>query len=265
VTVPANITAEATGASGASVSFASSATDIVDGAVSTTCTPASGATFGMGSTTVKCSATDAHGNTGSATFTVTVVDTTAPVVTVPANITAEATGASGASVSFASSATDIVDGAVSTTCTPASGSTFGLGSTTVKCSATDANGNTGSATFTVTVVDTTAPGCNCTPSYNPSTRNVPQASRVNEDGFYLISATDAVSDVTLTLGGYTLVRGETIKITQARGQGGVTLVNDMGSAPVRHFRVGPGDAQIKAVDAAGNVTVITCLVPPPPK
>jgi hypothetical protein len=37
------------------------------------------------------------------------------------------------------------------TCTPASGSTFPLGATTVTCSATDTAGNTGSSTFTVTV------------------------------------------------------------------------------------------------------------------
>src|SRR2546427_2716750 len=83
--------------------------DIVDGSVATTCTPASGSTFALATTVVTCSATDAHGNTGSASFNVTVEDTTPPVVTVPANMTAEATGPSGAVVSFSSSAADIVD------------------------------------------------------------------------------------------------------------------------------------------------------------
>jgi hypothetical protein len=41
---------------------------------------------------VTCSSTDSHGNTGSATFTVTVRDSTGPVLALPANITVIATG-----------------------------------------------------------------------------------------------------------------------------------------------------------------------------
>ena len=83
------------------------------------------------------------------------IDTTPPTVTVPANITAEATSGSGAVVTYSGqSASDLVDGVLPATCTPPSGSAFGLGSTTVTCTATDAAGNTGSASFTVTVQDT---------------------------------------------------------------------------------------------------------------
>jgi hypothetical protein len=49
-------------------------------------------------------------------------------------------------------ANDIVDGAVTVTCSPASGSTFPIGTTTVTCSATDARNNTSSTSFTVTVI-----------------------------------------------------------------------------------------------------------------
>jgi hypothetical protein len=42
----------------------------------------SGSTFAMGTTPVTCSATDASGNAGTAGFTVTVSDTTAPAVAV---------------------------------------------------------------------------------------------------------------------------------------------------------------------------------------
>jgi YVTN family beta-propeller protein len=157
VSVPANKTLEATGPSGATASFTATASDLVDGAVTATCAPLSGSTFPLGTTTVTCSATDAHGNTGTASFHVTVQDTTPPVVTVPADKTVEATGPSGAAVSFSASASDLVDGAVATTCSPASGSTFPLGTTTVTCSATDAHGNTASASFHVKVQDTTPP------------------------------------------------------------------------------------------------------------
>jgi hypothetical protein len=40
-------------------------------------------------------------------------------------------------------------------CLPVSGTFFGLGTTTVTCTATDGAGNTASATFTVTVIPTT--------------------------------------------------------------------------------------------------------------
>jgi hypothetical protein len=157
VTVPGDITKEATSAAGASASFVSTAEDIVDGTVATTCTPASGSTFALGATLVTCSATDHAGNTGSATFNVIVEDTTAPTVNVPANMTVEATGSTGGAASFSATASDIVDGALAASCTPASGSTFALGTTLVTCSATDHADNTGTASFNVTVVDTTAP------------------------------------------------------------------------------------------------------------
>jgi hypothetical protein len=80
-----------------------------------------------------------------------IVDTTAPVVTVPSNITVNAVSPAGAPVSFSASALDAIDGAITPTCTPASGSTFPIATTTVTCSATDAAGNTGTATFTVLV------------------------------------------------------------------------------------------------------------------
>jgi hypothetical protein len=48
----------------------------------------------------------------------------------------------------------LVDGALTPTCVPASGSSFALGTTLVTCSATDGAGNTASASFSVTLQDT---------------------------------------------------------------------------------------------------------------
>ena len=148
--VPANITAEATSASGASVTYAVTATDDFDPSPVVSCSPASGSTFALGTTTVNCTATDAASNSSSGSFTVTVVDTTAPALSV-ANVTAEATSAAGAAVIYSASATDAVDPSPSVSCTPASGGTFPLGATTVNCTATDAAGNSSSGSFTVTV------------------------------------------------------------------------------------------------------------------
>jgi uncharacterized membrane protein YgcG len=155
ITCPADITAEATGPNGASVTYSGqSAHDIHDGDVAVTCSPVSGSTFALGSQTVTCSASDAAGNTNSCQFTVTVRDTTVPTITCPANIQTPAISASGAPVSFTASANDIVDGAFTPICTPASGSTFAIGFTTVTCSATDAHGN-GPVTcsFSVTITE----------------------------------------------------------------------------------------------------------------
>ncbi len=150
----ADITAEATGPTGAAVSYTNpGATDIVDGAVATDCTPASGVLVAVdGSQLVTCTATDAAGNSSQSTFTLYVVDTAAPTLTLPGNINAPATSASGAVVNYTATANDLVDGDVAPDCTPASGSTFAPGSTTVSCTATDLHGNTSAAqTFTVVV------------------------------------------------------------------------------------------------------------------
>jgi hypothetical protein len=157
LSLPNNMTKEATGPAGATVTYSASASDIVDGAVAVNCSPSSGSTFALGTINVNCSATDSHGNTSSGSFTVTVQDTTPPALTLPANITTEATGPSGASVSYSASATDFVDGPVAVSCDHASGNTFAIGTTTVRCSAMDSHGNTASGSFSVTVQDHTPP------------------------------------------------------------------------------------------------------------
>lgn len=157
LSLPSNSTHEATGSNGRTVSYVATANDNVDGALTPTCSPASGSTFAIGATTVNCSATDAAGNTKTGSFTITVQDTTGPTITVPANISQEATGPGGAVATYTVSASDPVDGSRPVTCSPASGATFPLGATTVSCSSADTRNNQATKTFTVTVVDTTAP------------------------------------------------------------------------------------------------------------
>jgi HYR domain len=151
VTVPADQVAEATGPTGAVVTFAASATDPEDGPLTPVCTPASGATFPLGDTTVTCTATDSKGQTKSATFKVTVRDTTAPVLTLPAPITVDADATGTAVVTFVATATDAVTNSITPTCTPASGTAFPIGTTTVTCTAKDAANNSSSGSFKVTV------------------------------------------------------------------------------------------------------------------
>jgi hypothetical protein len=154
-----DVIAEATGSAGANVSYTSPrATDAVDSNVNVSCSPASGSKFSLGNTTVTCTATDAAGNDAQpTTFKVTVEDTTPPALNLPSNITEEATGPNGNVVAYNATSTDLVDGSVNVNCTPASGGTFHIETTTVNCSATDAAGNTSRDSFTVKVQDTIAP------------------------------------------------------------------------------------------------------------
>ncbi|QXE92396.1 HYR domain-containing protein [Geomonas subterranea] len=152
---PGNLTAEATSAAGAEVTFtAPTATDNVDGVLAVSCTPASGATFPLGTSTVTCSVSDAAQNGASKEFSIKVQDTTAPAVTPPAPVTAEATGPTTEVAIGTASATDAVGVKAITSNAPAS---YPVGATIVTWSASDDAGNVGNATQSVTVRDTTAP------------------------------------------------------------------------------------------------------------
>lgn len=110
------------------------------------------AEYGLGTVTVTCAYTDSGGLTGSATVTYTIVDTTAPTLRLPAPIKRWATSADGATVTYIATATDNSDPDPTMTCSPASGTVFPIGTSTVTCTATDAAGNRSTGTFTVTVV-----------------------------------------------------------------------------------------------------------------
>jgi hypothetical protein len=188
--LPANITEEATGPNGATVNYTATATDELYGSVDVTCDPPSG-TFPVGTTTVNCSATDGSDNTAEGSFTVTVEDTTAPALTLPDDITEEATGPNGNVVNYTATAEDVVDGDLGDAdCTPASGSTFPITTTTVNCSATDAAGNIATGSFTVTVEDTIAPSSSAdlSPAANANGWN-------KDDVTVTLSASDSGSGV----------------------------------------------------------------------
>jgi len=165
ITAPTEVVvAEATGPGGAIVDFDDliSASDLVDPAPSLVADPSSGSLFPLDDTTVTVTASDATGNKDSVTFTVRVRDTTAPVITAPAEVVVEATGSDGAFVEFGAliSAIDLVDPDPVVGFSHASGSKFPLGPTTVTITATDFNDNEIVATFTVIVEDNTAPALN---------------------------------------------------------------------------------------------------------
>jgi hypothetical protein len=246
ITLPANITAEATGPSGAAVTYAASATD-PDDAATVACTPISGATFPIGLTTVTCTATDTNANTASGTFTVSVKDTTPPVVTISVTSPVEATGPSGAAVTYAATATDTVSGSLTPTCAPASGSTFPLGTTAITCSATDGAGNTGTASATVVVEDKTAPTLSL-----PANITAVATSASGAVVTYAVSATDPDND-TATL---------TISCSPPSGStfpAGVTTVTCTATDPAGNPST--GSFQIAVVDfSMGTISPVTVQV-----
>ena len=154
---------------GAVVNYASpTAADNCPG-VTTSCTPASGTQFAVGTTTVTCTARDASNNTATCTFTVTVNDTQPPTITCPSNIQVGTDpGSATAIVNYNPNVSDNCPGAVTVVCTPASGSQFHLGTVTVTCTATDAANNQSSCSFSVTVLDTQPPTISCPPNQTRS-------------------------------------------------------------------------------------------------
>lgn len=152
ITVPATITVYATSAGSAVVTYSVTATDDVTANPVVTCAPPSGSAFPIGTTTVNCSAHDAAGNNSAATFSVVVlVDSIPPVLNVPSTITVNATSPAGAVVNFTVSATDNVTTNPVVACSPRAGATFAIGTTVVRCTATDAAGNGSTRSFSVVV------------------------------------------------------------------------------------------------------------------
>jgi hypothetical protein len=91
---------------------------------------------------------------------------------------AEATSAAGAVVTYTVTAIDAVDGSVTATCVPASGSVFPIGTTLVSCVASDLQGHESFGAFNIAVRDTAAPvisSVNATPSvlWPPNHQMVP--------------------------------------------------------------------------------------------
>jgi len=170
VTAPSSATFAAVDATGtpatsdaiATYLLGASATDDVDGTVSVTSDAPD--IFSLGDTTVTFSASDAAGNSATATTVVTVTDQTAPTLVAPADSSFVATSAAGISASDAAlvdffaeaTATDNVDTAI--TVSNDAPTTFPIGETTVVFTAADAAGNVSSVSAVVTVTGASQSG-----------------------------------------------------------------------------------------------------------
>ena len=149
IVAPEDITMEAT-AVRTLVSLGSPTTSDIFKVTTTNDAPAD---FPVGTTTVIWTATDENGNVETAKQLVTIIDTTKPELTVPADVIEEATAiATPVSIGEAT-ATDIFKVDI-TSDAPAD---YPLGTTTVTWKATDENGNVTEGKQAITIVDTTEP------------------------------------------------------------------------------------------------------------
>jgi len=251
VTAPAAITVEATGAETAVQIGTAMATDAV-GVDSVTSDELN--TFPLGTTLVTWTATDASGNSAIMTQTVTVSDTIAPVLTVPADVSVEATGAQTSVIIGNATATDIFGFTISND----ESTTYGLGTTLVTWTAKDVNGNVGTAIQTVTVADTTAPvvTANLTPISEGDDHGDSDEGRFTVN-FSVLDSVDANSTVIAEL----IVAGHATPLTVTNGQ----LIEFEYEDEKTEVEVEDGVLEIEApsmllrvtaTDASGNVTVV---------
>jgi len=154
--MPTDVTVTATpGACSATVTWTEPTATDVCGIASLAGDAASGGTFPLGTTVVTYTATDGSGNTASSSFSVTVLDGLAPTISgMPADVTVGVDAGTCHSVVSWTEPTATDDCSTPTlTSTHSSGSAFTLGTTVITYTATDASGNTATASFEVTVFD----------------------------------------------------------------------------------------------------------------
>lgn len=123
----------------------------------------------------------------------TLPDTTPPVIDPIADITVVATSAAGADVTFSPTATDNVDLSVTVICSPASGSTFPIGTTLVTANATDAAGNA-AIPVTFNVIATPPPSGGTPPPAPSGGGGAPAASGISVLGIANFGTGGSITD-----------------------------------------------------------------------
>ena len=183
--------------------------------------------------------------------------------------------ASGPNAGASDSATTDAAGEATFTYTAAQG-LAGLGTDAIEGCFTDSQNTTVCDQAQKRWIDTTAPTVTCEPTTNPSGANVPSAgdnprAGQNPDGFYVLTASDAVDpspQLTLADTGSTatfgpFASGTKIKLTQAPG---ATPAQKPGTGAIDWQIRTKGDGSVTASDASGNTSApVSCKVAPGPK
>lgn len=228
-----------------------------------TCDHPSASFFGVGDTTVTCTSSAGP----SCSFTVTVTDEEDPTIACPADMTVNApVGTCSAVVNFTVSGADNC-GAPTIVSSPASGSVFPVGTTTVTATATDAAGNMKSCTFKVTVKDVTAPMI--------TTNGQTIALWPPNHKYKTVMVTDLVAsasdlcDPTVNINSVRIAKVTSDEPDNSGGDGNTThdivIAADCKSVQVRSERKGGSNGRVytitfKVTDSSGNSSTATAKV-----
>ena len=155
----------------------------------------------------------------------------------------------------------------------------GLGVDQITACYTTAGGTEHCAEATKDWRDLTPPELSCTETTNPHGKKTPPAGSTtlpgskggqNEDGFYLVEASDVLDPkLDIWVSGFgPYVSGDKLKVTEAPGatpsEKKMGSANGQAAAIAAHLTLN-ADPVVVVTDASGNKTTVACLVPPPPK
>ena len=241
------------------------ATDAVDGSV--TVSTSGSVDDAAGTYTITYSATDSSGNAATATRTVIVADTIAPIITL--NGAAAVTHEQGTTyVDEGATATDSVDTTVEVVTTGAVNAAI-AGEYTLTYTATDQAGNASSATRTVVVSDTTVPVVSL---IGPATLVHEQGTIYSDPGATAIDTVDGSINIVVTgsvgaaAGSYVLTYSATDSAGNGASASRTVIVSDstsptitlIGEATVNHEQGTTYiDSGATAVDTVDGVIAVT--------
>ncbi len=215
-------------------------------------------------------ATDGAGLTAGDSQTITVIDNTPPSITCPGNITVNApSGTCSATVNFTVTANDNCS-SPTVVSSPASGSVFPVGTTTVVSTATDAAGNSQSCSFTVTVKDVQGPVI--TTNGQTITLWPPNHKYETIEVSDLVASATDLCDPSVSLSSVRIAQVTSDEANNSGGDGNTTndivIAADCKTVQLRSERVGGGNGRVytitfKVTDASGNVATATAKVTVP--
>jgi len=208
--------------------------------------------FPVGTTTVDLDVKDSSGNPAETVqVTVTVVDTTGPVLSGVQDVTFEATSSEGIASAadvveqFGDTITalDLVDGERDVTPSVNGGELpefFGLGSTTIEVAAQDLSGNTTTSSLVVTVVDTTAPSITSAAGLSLEATGPEGYTGTTDDVIAAIQVADLVDPAPVV----TLAEGVSTPFPLGTTEVGVTVTDATGNSA-------QGSVPVTVVDTTG--------------
>ncbi|HST51887.1 MAG TPA: Ig-like domain-containing protein [Pyrinomonadaceae bacterium] len=228
-----------------------------------------GNNFPVGQTIVTYTANDGHGHTKSAFQTVTVIDNTPPIISVPANIVVNAPANScSANVNPGTATANDNCSGVTVTGTRSDNqplnAPYPVGTTTITWKATDAANNTTTGTQTVTVKDVTPPVITLTSgaiSLSPPNHSYHTFTIAN----FVASVSDHC-DASVDINDVVISQVTSDEADTGGGSGNTThdivIAPDCKSVQLRSERDGTGDGRVytitlKVRDSGGNVTTAT--------